>query len=110
MSEPTSRSELPAAGRWSRQVMEYSVFVLGGLWAVNLVRSAVLDSTGGWGELDRLLAYLVYGCLLLAMVSGLVWAAVDLGHRVHGHSTRKAGPHPRRPPASRNRHGVGGPG
>lgn len=88
MNESSARSELPAAGRWSRQVMEYTLFVLGGLWVLNLVRSAVLDAAGGWGAVDLLLAYLVFGCVLLAMVSGLVWAAVDLGHRVHGRSRR----------------------
>jgi len=62
--------------------------VLGGLWLLNLVRTLVLASTDWPATLEHVLAYLVFLCLLLAMCSGTVWAAVDLSQRVSGRTRR----------------------
>jgi hypothetical protein len=80
--------EPSSVARWSRRLLEYSLFVFGGLWLLNLLRTLVLDSPDWPAAVERVLAYLVFGCLLLAMCAGTVWAAVDLSQRVSGRSRR----------------------
>ncbi len=78
----------PSVARWSRRLLEYSLLVFGGLWLLNLVRTLLLDSADWPATLEHVLAYLVLGCLFLAMCAGTVWAAVDLSQRVSGRSRR----------------------
>jgi hypothetical protein len=80
--------EPSSVARWSRRLLEYSLFVFGGLWLLNLVRTVVLDSTDWPATVEHILAYMVFLCLFLAMSAGTVWAAVDLSQRVSGRSRR----------------------
>ncbi len=81
----TSLFREPAGlARWSRRLLEYSLFVFGGLWLVNVLRTVVLDSPSWPAAVEHVLAYLVFLCLFLAMCAGTVWAAVDLSQRVSG--------------------------
>lgn len=80
--------EPSSIGRLARRLLEGSLFVFGGLWLLNLVRTLVLDSTDWPATIEHVLAYLVFGCLFLAMCAGTVWAAVDLSQRVGGRSRR----------------------
>ena len=80
--------EASGVARWSRRVLEYSLFVFGGLLLVNLVRMTVLESADWPTAIERLLAYLVFLCMFLAMCAGAAWAAVDLSQRVSGRSGR----------------------
>ena len=76
--------ESSTTARWARRLLEYSLFVFGGLWLLNVLRTVVLDSTDWPAAVEHVLAYLVFLCLFLAMCAGAVWAAVDLAQRVSG--------------------------
>ena len=87
----TSLSREPSGlARWSRRLLEYSLFVFGGLWLVNLLRTVVLDSPSWPAAIEHVLAYLVLLALFLAMCAGTVWAAADLSQRVSGRTRKRS--------------------
>ena len=82
MSRPRSR-QLLAFGRWARLVMEYSLFVFGALWLLNVVVPQFQDSAWERGPVERVGGIVALMCIPVALVAGLVWfvAEVIAGYR-----------------------------